>query len=406
MLHKAKLSYIYNQVECGINYDYELINKEFNKMLKVCKAPQGLFMPSERPIDVYKWSTFMSERSSSKTTQLLLYGMTFNALYDTEIQYIRKNKDQITTHYITELFKVILMPEFNYIGYLTNGKYNSIHVDRQEKRAYYCKRDDTGLIEEIAPESFLSALSVDQSERYCSGYNAVRGDYILFDEFSRGAYNTKDDEWVQFNNILATIRRERESVRILLLSNTVSVYNQYLVELGISKSLTGMKKGDKRVVTAELGAKVYVEWLDVDMHKSTRFKRASLEYYGFANPKLKSIYGGEWEYKNFPRLTRDIEHTVVSRNIYIEIMGKLLVVEVMTGDLPCLHIRPYTKVTPKDDAIIFTDDDMRCTKANVVKGNRLNMAWLLKVMANGRLFYASNDCGVMLESFVKNLQYI
>jgi hypothetical protein len=168
-----------------------------------------------------------------------------------------------------------------------------------------------------------------------------------------------------------------------------------------------MKKGNKCVVTAELGAKVFVEWLDVDMHKTIKFKRASLDYYGFANPKLKAIYGGDWEYKNYPRLTKDIDNEVIDRHIYIEVTGELLVVEVMTGDLPCLHIRPYTKrLTPKEDAIVYTDDEMRCNKPTVIKGNRTNLRWLLRALANGKVLYASNDCGVALESFIKNLQYI
>lgn len=405
MLQRAKVNYIYDDAKYGIKYDYDLINKEFKKMLNTCKAPKGLFMPNERPIDKYIWSVFMSERSSSKTTQLLLYGMIQNALYSTMVCYVRKTKDQITTEFVMDLFKVITLPEYKYIDYITDGKYNSIHVDRQSKKVYYVKRDENGIIEDTSPEPFLTALSVDQKERYCSGFNCPFGDLIIFDEFSRGTY--RNDEWIDFNNILATIRRERESVRLVLLSNTVDVRNNYLVELGISKSLQNMKKGQKAVVTAELGAKVYIEWLDVEMHKNSIFHRASLNYYGFANPKLKAIYGGDWEYRNFPRLTKDIDNEVVNRDVYIEVLGTLLVVECMTGDLPCLHIRPYTKrVNPKEDAIIYTDDDMRCNKPTILKGNRTNLRWLLRAMANGKVFYASNDCGVALESFVKNLQYI
>ncbi len=400
-----EVNYIYNNAKYGIQYDYGLINKEFKKMITSCKAPKGLFMPNERPIDKYNWSVFMSERSSSKTTQLLLYVMIANGLYGSMGCYIRKTKDQITSEYVTDLFKVIILPEYNYIPYITNGKYNGIHVDRQSKKVYYVHRDENGLIDDTATEPFLIALSVDQKERYCSTINLPFGDFIIFDEFSRGVY--RNDEWIDFNNILATVRRDRESVRVILLSNTVDVRNNYLVELGISKELQRMKKGQKAVVTAELGARVFVEWLDVDMHKTSIFKRASLEYYGFANPKLKAIYGGEWEYRNFPRLTKDIENEVINRDIYIEVLGTLLVVEVMIGDLPCLHIRPYTKrLTPKDNAIIYTDDDMRCNKPNIQRGNRTNLRWLLKAMANGKVLYASNDCGVTLESFIKNLQYV
>lgn len=404
MLHRQKIKYIYDTAECGIKYDYDLINKEFIKMLRVCKAPKGLYMPTTAQIGKYKWNVFLSERSSSKTTQWLLYGMVMNALYGTVIQYVRKTKDQITKVFNEDLFKVILMSEYNYIGYLSNGKYNSIHVDRQSKDTYYCKRDDSGAIEDIDTEPFITLLSVDQMERYCSGYNAPTGDLIIFDEFSRGTY--KNDEWIAFNNILATIRREKESTRIVMLSNTVSIYNQYLQELGISKDLKNMKKGTKRVVTAVLGAKVWVEWLDVKMHKTERFKRAALEYYGFENPKLKSIYGGEWEYKNFPRLPKGHNNTVVNRNIYLECMGSLMVVEVMAGDIPCINIRPYLRQEPLDDAIVLTDSEERCNKPNYYKANRVNFKNILYLYQSGKVFFGNNECGIMFENIIKNLQYI
>lgn len=404
MLKLQKIEYIYDNPKYGIKYDYNKINREFNIMLKKCHAPIGLFMPSDVPFSKYIWNVFMSERSSSKTTQWVLYGMIMNAMYCTEIQYVRKTKDQITKTFTADLFKVILMSEYGYISYITNGRYNSIHVDRQEKKVYYAKINDDGVLEDISENSFMTMLSVDQMERYCSGYNTPTGDLIIFDEFSRGTY--KGDEWIDFNNILATIRRDRESVKIVMLSNTVSVYNQYLKELGISKALSSMKKGEKRVVTADLGAVVYVEWLDIEAHKSNIFKRASLSYYGFANPKLKSIYGGDWEYKNYPRLPKNLDNTVIDRHIYLECMGQLMVVELLGGELPCIKIRPYTRQEPQEDSIILTDTDDRCIKPNIVRANRYNLKGILYMYQQGKVFFATNECGIMFDNIVKNLRYI
>lgn len=403
MLQLQENKYIYNDAKYGMQYDYDLINKEFLKMLKACKAPKGLFMPNEAPIAKYNWSVFLSERSTSKTTQWLLYGMTMNSLYTTVVIYVRNNKDQTTRSFNDKLFNVITMKEYGYILYLTNGKYNSVHVDRTSKEVYYCHRDDSGLMDDIAPTPFCAILTIEEAERYM-GYNQPMGDLIIFDEFSRGLY--KNDNWVDFNNIIASIRRERESLRIVMLSNTVNPHHPYLQELGIAKELKHLSKGGRLVVTAPLGAQVYVNWVDVDMHKTNIFKRASLAYHGFANEKLKAIYGGDWEYKNFPRIPKGTNNTVVDRHIYVEFMGSLMVLEVMTGDLPCIHVRPYTRTEPKEDAIVLTDDEMHCYKKNYVKGNRQNMKFLLQAIAYGNIFYASNECGSMIADFVKKLQYI
>lgn len=405
MLQLQEKKYIYNEVKYGIEYDYNLINKTFSKMLKVCKAPKGLFMPNKTRIDKYKWNVFLSERSTSKTTQWLLYGMIMNALYGTTVVYVRTNKDMTTRTFNEKLFNVICMKEYGYIPYLTNEKYNSVHIDKISKEVFYCHRDETGLMDEIAPEPFCIILAVSESDRYY-GLSLPFGDLIIFDEFSRGTY--KNDDWVAFNNMIATVRRDRESMRIVMLSNTVNPYHQYLVELGISKALKGLKKGAEMVVTAQLGAVVYVQWVDVEMHKTVIFKKASLSYHGFANEKLKAIYGGDWEYKNFPRLPKDIINEVIDRTIYIEFMGRLLALEVMTGDLPCINIRPYTRNEDslKDNAIIITDDEMNCYKSNHIKGNHQNMKFLLVNIAYGRVFYANNDCGTMINDFIKNLRYI
>ena len=49
---------------------------------------------------------------------------------------------------------------------------------------------------------------------------------------------------------------------------------------------------------------------------------------------------------------------------------------------------------------------MNCYKSNHIKGNRQNMKFLLVNIAYGRVFYATNDCGTMINDFIKNLQYI
>lgn len=393
--------YINNMSMYGIDYDYNIVNKEFIKLLKICKAPKGLYMPNTLPIKDTKYSVLLSERSSSKTTQCLLYMMVICRLYNAHFVYLRKFKEHTTNQFNKELFKVILMPEYHYIETITDNEFNSIHIDRVSKEVYYCKRNEHGIIEDMAPESFLSIMTVEESERYCSSFNNPKCDHILFDEFSRGLY--RPDEIIDFFNIIATIRRERESLRIVMLSNTVSIYNQYLKELGVSKYLTKMSAGAKRVITAELGARVYVEWLDVDIHKTDRFKKVALEYYGFANEKLKAIYGGEFEYRNFPRLPRDINNHIVYRDTYISYMGVYLCIEVMSGDLPCIKIREYTR-TPAENKFIFTVIDTECIKPQIILANRLNMRFLLNALSTGRCFFGTNDDGLLLMDFLHNIK--
>ena len=404
MKRLSNIKYIYDNPENGIEYDWDLIFKELRTMLKKCKAPEGLYDPTNSRIKDYYWNVFMSERSTSKTTQFLLLCCVMNALYGTVGVYVRKLINQTTRTYNNDLFKIITKPEYGYIEYLTDGKYNDIVVNVTSKRAYYVHRDKDGVITDTSKDSIIDILHVEDSGRYRSAYNNPVGDMIIFDEFATGLYT--QDEFFNFsNNILATVRRERISVHICMLSNTVSPYNQYLKELGVAAHVAKMHKGDCAVITAKLGARVYVEYLDVEMHKTEKFKKAALDYYGFENPLLKSIYGGEWEYKNFPRLPKEVmEKTeVLYRDIYIKYMAQYRCIEVRGGEIPCIRIRPYYK-EPDDNATIFVVDEAEAIKPNVYLANRVNMRFLLWARAQGRVYYATNEDGIILEEFTKLLK--
>lgn len=402
MKRLSNIKYIGNNPANGIEYDWELIFKELRNMLKKCKAPVGLYDPTNSRIKDYYWNVFMSERSSSKTTQFLLLNLVMNRLYGTVGVYVRKFKNQTTRTYNNDLFKVITLKEFGYVEYLTDGQYNDIFVNINDKRAYYIHRDKDGVITDQSHESILDILSVEESDRYRSSYNNPVGDIIIFDEFATGIYT--QDEFLKFCQLIATVRRDR-IIRICMLSNTVSPFNQYLKELGVSGEVAKMHKGSCAVITAKLGARVYVEYLDVEMHKTEKFKKAALEFYGFENPLLKSIYGGEWEYKNFPRLPKDLMHQtdVLYRDIYIKYMAQYRCVEVRGGAVPCIRIRPYLK-EPEETATVFVVDEAEAVKPNVYMANRVNMKFLLWAKAQGRLYYATNEDGIILEEFTKLLK--
>ena len=400
----SKIEYIDGSPANGIKYDFDLIFKELKKMLKKCKAPEGLYDPTNSRIKDYYWNVFMSERTSSKTTQFVLTGLVMNALYGTVPCYVRKNTNQTTRTYNNDLFKVIKMQEYGYIDYITDGRYNDIIVKPNDKRAYYIHRDKDGVITEESQERIFHILSVEESDKYRSSYNNPVGDLIIFDEFATGLY--RQDEFVSFCQLIATIRRDRV-VRICLLSNTVSPFNQYLKELGIAAQVAKMHKGDCAVITAKLGARVYVEYLDVEMHKTQKFQKYALEFYGFENEQLKSIYGGEWEYKNFPRLPKELtkNEDVLYRDIYIKYMAQYRCIEIRGGEVPCIRIRPYYK-EPGDNATVFVVDDAEAVKSNVYMANRTNMKFLLWAKSIGRVYYATNEDGIILEEFTKSIKLV
>lgn len=383
-----RVEYIDNKPLRGIKYDYTMLNKEFNKMMKKCSAPTGLYNPCTLPRDNAKWFVLMSERSSSKTTQMLLYSMLKFKYYGSPFAYVRKDKTQISRQAYAKLFEVITNPVYGYIKYLTNGKYNNIFVDRVTKECYFTLTDDNGQIVEQSSYYFCTLMSVDECERYASSFNTNNTDDIILDEFSRGMY--RQNEFIDFCNIIATLRRDRYSVRIYLLSNTISPYDNYLRELGVASSLAQMKKGQHAIITSVLGAKVYCEMLDVGMHSTIEFKAQALEYFGFNNEQLRALYGGEWEIKPFNHLPHNEDLKLNSSKILFEFMGSYIrLAHFKVDKMRGLFLYPYTGKITKTFAILtdlpqFNTDNVNISNSDIIRK-------LLKVYSNGLMYFSDNE---------------
>ncbi len=389
-----KIEYIENNKIYGIKYNYDLVRKEFTKMLKVCGAPKGLYNPCLLPLTDARYFGLLSERSSSKTTQLLLFCLTFWKLYGTTTAYIRQLTQQITRKMYKEVFKVINDPQWGYVSYITDGEYNELVVD-VEKKVYFAFRNENGTIERQDTKYCMMLLAVEMSEIYTSSLNTLDTDLLIFDEFTRTPATGQD--FVDFMQLIATIRRERRSLLIFLLSNTVTPYHQYLRELGVSSQLERMKRGHHAIITTPLGVRVYVELLDVAMHNTKEFKQTALEYFGFENEALRSIYGGEWEINGFRHIPRGVNPVFKHTNIKLEFMGNFISLQTFSeGKQYGVFLSPFTGKM-QDKYIIISDQPKYAPR-------QLNGAYLpiLRKLAEidktGHLYFSDNQTGLLYTS--------
>jgi len=387
-----QISYIDNNPIKGIKYDYDLINKEFKTMLKECNAPDGLYMPTTLPLSDTYWNVVMSERSSSKTTQLILYSGIIWKLYKGESAYIRQTKEQITSTMTVTLFNVVKMAQYGYIEYITDGLYSDIYIDKN-KHCYFANIDGNGKVIDKYETPFLYILSIDQYARYCSSLNVPLCDHIIVDEFSWGNY--LQDGFIKFCQLIATIRRERRSLRIIMASNTISPYNQYLQELGISQMLGKMKKGQHAIITSALGTRVYCELLDVGIHKTVEFNNAALSYFGFANESLRSLYGGEWEVKGFKHLPRSESRLITPTTVFIDIYGNYLRINTYTDKKQSgIFISRYTGQVKEDATILSADPYYNTENFMILHNSVINR--LRTVNSMGLLYVSDNEVGILV----------
>ena len=142
-MQAVKISYINDDKEQGILYDWDRIKKEYQKL----KCPKRVYNPLKVDIPSFGYIIAMSERSEGKTTNPLLVGMIMHELYGTIIHYVRNRPDMITPKAMKDIFTTIL--DYHYIEKITDGEWNNVFY--YGKRWYYCNTDETGRIIEKCP---------------------------------------------------------------------------------------------------------------------------------------------------------------------------------------------------------------------------------------------------------------
>lgn len=383
-----KITYHQNKKEYGIIYDWKLIIKEYKKI--VPREWWGNI--DELPFNSADYFVENSERSIGKTTKWLLIGMVMNKLYGTHIQYIRQILDMIMPKNM-KLFRTIL--DYGYIDKITNNQYNAV---KYVSRSYYYYNTET---EEIAPEPFCDCLSIDNNDKYVSSYNAPTGDLIIYDEFiSRKYYH--QNEFVDFEDLVKTIIRDRLSPIIVMLANTIDLYNEYYKELEIYDFVQSMRTGQSELITTDMGTKIYFTILS---GKTTiEKKRHNLKYFGFKNPRLNSIRGGEWAIKSYPHIPKFYrgENTpqIIINNRYIRYNDILLNMEVVDNNgVIQVYIHDATEIYP--DSIIYVANVPQNKNERYGFGYTKtdNFIWNLR---NKNVFcYANNLVGEKVRNFIR-----
>ena len=240
--------YIDDNTKNGLYYDFDRIKKEYKKL----KVPKEFYNPCFVPFEQAKYFVGVSERSTGKTTNWVLFGLVMNKLYGTQIQYIRQVRDMIAPKNLNQFMDVIV--NNGYIEKVTDGKYNSCEYFAGAWR-FICIKD--GEVIEKAKVPFMSCLSLDQNLIYKSSYNAPFGDLIIFDEFISTRY--MPNEFVTFSDLVKTIIRERISPFVVMLANTTDRYNEYFRELMIQDEILKIKVNEYFIKQTPLGTTIFCE---------------------------------------------------------------------------------------------------------------------------------------------------
>lgn len=344
-----------------------------------------------------QYNIIFGERSNGKTYATLKYGLDQWSKDGSQLAIIRRWQEDFKGKRGANLFNALVMN--GEISKATNGDWDSVYY--YSNRWFFSKYDDEKKRKIISDEPFAFAFALSNMEHDKSvSYPKIKT--ILFDEFiTRSLYLA--DEFVTFTNVISTIVRYRDDVKIFMLGNTVSKSCPYFKEMGLTHidyikqgTITEYKYGKKGKL------KVAVEY--ADSPNGDKGKPSDV-YFAFDNPKLKMITGGAWEIDIYPHCPTKYKPKDVKFSFYINFEIYTLQGDVIDVDgNPFIFIhRKTTPIKNEERSLIFQCEyDYRKNYVrNFLKPYYKVHKKIAMLFKNDSVYYQDNEVGEIVRNYIQ-----
>lgn len=340
------------------------------------------------------YNIIFGERSNGKTYAALEYGLCEYVRTGKQFAYIRRWREDLRGKRGETLFANHVANGF--ISTLTGGVYDDVVYTGGK---WYLAKYDAKQKRRVSadtPFCYGFCLSEQEHEKSTSYPNITT---VVFDEFlSRRFYLA--DEFMLFMNLLSTIIRQRDDVRVIMLGNTVNKFCPYFTDMGLTH-VTEMKQGTIDIYKfGEKGAVVAVEYCS-----SMEHSKASNKYFCFDNEKLQMITGGKWELAVYPHLPKKYKPADVLYVYYIVYGDNVLQANIIQSD-DDIFTFIHAKTTPiKDDgeSLVYSLEsssrpNYRRKLISSVGGIESKIS---AFFAMDKVFYQSNEIGEIVRNYIQ-----
>jgi hypothetical protein len=348
------------------------------------------------------YNIVFGERSNGKTYAALKHCI--EQFYNNcgEFAYIRRWKEDILGKRAANIFAALESNDD--ISKLTNGEYTRV---KYYNGVFYLANWDENtqkLVADSRPCGYTFALSDSEHNKSVSYPNVTN---VVFDEFLTRRYYLVD-EFVTFMNVLSTIIRQRDNVKIFMLGNTVNKYCPYFAEMGL-RHVKDMKQGSIDVYKyGKSGLTVAVEYAGASSDKGKRRGKKSDKYFAFDNKNLEMITQGKWELALYPHLPERYKRSQVLFTYFIDFQGDLLQCEIVQTDnglFTYVHEKTTPLQDPKND-IVFSDRHeiganyyRRLLHPRDELSKKIGMFY-----ATEKVFFQNNDCGEIVRNYIRTTE--
>lgn len=339
------------------------------------------------------YNIIFGERSNGKTYAALLYGLKRFVATGEQFAYIRRWREDLrgkraenlfSNHVANGAIEEITNGEFNAIFYLS-GKWYLAKYDADKKKYY----------PQNTPFCYGFCLSEQEHEKSSSYPNVTT---IIFDEFLTRRYYLPD-EFMLFMNLLSTIIRQRDNVKVFMLGNTINKYCPYFSEMGL-KQVTNMEQGTIDIYKfGQGGAVVAVEYCSTIVKQ-----KASNKYFCFDNQNLQMITGGKWELAAYPHLPTKYTPKDVLFVYYIvfnEVILQGNIIQKGSENFTYIHMKT-TPIKDDDNALIYSLEmnGKPNYKRKLLSTATYIEAQVTKYFATDKVFYQNNEVGEIVRNYL------
>lgn len=347
---------------------------------------------------------FHGERSNGKTYSSLSYALDRYVEHGERFAYVRRLSESIQAKYMRNLFAGNeetgdLARHFNQLGYdgimFYSGAFFPYVINEKGKR-------------ERIPDPCGYTFSINTWET-SKGGNVPKVGTIIFDEYLTRHYYLPNEP-ILFENLVSSIVRYRDNVKVIMLANTVSWTAPYYTEWGIGH-IRDMQQGTYDIyTTGDNQRRILVCYTE---HSGAK---ASDVYFNYDNARSRMITDGTWETAMYPRIPESLEGWEKGIPCYIQSIENWTVkIEpyLAPDGAQCLLVwdngKEILSSTPPymdrrfKDRIVYTDSYypvVNCRFA-MTKHNDNYTRFLLQCFKQGRVFYENNTVGEYVRNYLR-----
>lgn len=339
------------------------------------------------------YNVIFGERSNGKTYATLKHGIETFLKTGKQMAYIRRWREDLRGKRAESLFANHTAN--GEIERLTNGKFNEVFYFSNKWFLSFYDAEKNKRFPDDVPFCYGFCLSEQEHEKSSSYPNVTT---IVFDEFlTRRIY--LPDEFMLFMNLLSTIIRQRDDVKVFMLGNTVNKYCPYFTEMGL-KQVPVMEQGTIDIYKfGQHGATVAVEYCSTIVKQ-----KASNKYFCFDNQNLQMITGGKWELAAYPHLPTKYRPDDVLFIYYIQFNDVTLqgnIIQVGDENFTYIHMKT-TPIKDEDNSLIYTLEmnGKPNYKRKLISTASYIEQQVSRYFATDKVFYQNNEVGEIVRNYL------